>query len=122
MTGNKVTACILNDKFDTVAEIEISSKDFEQGIGSAWVMVPRVYVYLSEGEQFMLIGILKKGDRVISVTTDFIAVERKNKEVDIVPLSKDDGALRVDIENIATIGYGDNIVQATDGDVTVTTF
>ena len=49
MTGNKVTACILNDKFDTVAEIEISSKDFEQGIGSAWVMVPRVYVYLSEG-------------------------------------------------------------------------
>ena len=70
----------------------------------------------------MLIGILKKGDRVISVTTDFIAVERKTKEVDIVPLSKDDGALRVDIENIVTIGYGDNIVQATDGDVTVTTF
>ena len=70
----------------------------------------------------MLIGILKKGDRVISVTTDFIAVERKNKEADIVPLSKDDGALRVDIENIVTIGYGDNIVQATDGDVTVTTF
>ena len=70
----------------------------------------------------MLIGILKKGDRVISVTTDFIAVERKNKEVDIVPLSKDDGALRVDIENIVTIGYGDNIVQATDGDLTVTTF
>ena len=70
----------------------------------------------------MLIGILKKGDRVISVTTDFIAVERKNKAVDIVPLSKDYGALRVDIENIVTIGYGDNIVQATDGDVTVTTF
>lgn len=70
----------------------------------------------------MLIGILKKGDRVISVTTDFIAVERKIKEVDIVPLSKDDGALRVDIENIVTIGYGDNIVKATDGDVTVTTF
>lgn len=70
----------------------------------------------------MLIGILKKGDRVISVTSELIAVERKNKEVDIIPLSKEDGALRIDTENIVTIGYGDNIVQATDGDVTITTF
>ena len=70
----------------------------------------------------MLIGVLKKGDRVISVTSELIAVERKNKEVDIIPLSKDDGALRIDIENIVTIGYGDNIVQASDGDVTITTF
>ncbi len=70
----------------------------------------------------MLIGILKKGDRVISVTSELIAVERKNKEVDIIPLSKEDGALRIDTENIVTIGYGDNIVQATEGDVTITTF
>ncbi len=70
----------------------------------------------------MLIGILKKGDRVISVTADFIAVERKNKEVDVIPLSRDDGALRIDTDNIVTIGYGDNIVQATSGDVTITTF
>ena len=70
----------------------------------------------------MLIGILKKGDRVIGVTADFIAVERKNKEVDVIPLSRDDGALRIDTDNIVTIGYGDNIVQATNGDVTITTF
>ncbi len=70
----------------------------------------------------MLIGVLKKGDHVISVTADFIAVERKNKEVDIIPLSRDDGTLRIDTENIVTIGYGDNIVQETDGNVTVTTF
>lgn len=70
----------------------------------------------------MLIGVLRKGDRVISVTSDFIAVERKNKEVDIIPLIKDDGALRVDTEKIVTIGYGDNIVQASKGDVTITTF
>ncbi len=70
----------------------------------------------------MLIGILKKGDRVISVTADFIAVERKNKEVDVIPLSMEDGALRIDTERIVTIGYGDNIVQASDGDVTITTF
>lgn len=49
MTGNKVTACILNDKFDTVAEIEISAKDYEQAYGGTWVMIPRFYVYLSEG-------------------------------------------------------------------------
>ena len=70
----------------------------------------------------MKIGVLKKGDRVISVTTDFIAVERKSKEVNIIPLSREDGSLRVDIENIVTIGYGENIVQVTDGDVTITTF
>lgn len=70
----------------------------------------------------MFIGVLKKGDHVVSVTADFIAVERKNGEVDLIPLAKDDGILRIDSENIVTIGYGDNIVQATNGDVTVTTF
>ena len=70
----------------------------------------------------MTIGILKKGDHVISVTSEFIAVERKNGEVDIIPLSKDGENLRVDMENIVTIGLGDNIVQTQAGDVTITTF
>ena len=70
----------------------------------------------------MLIGVLNKGDRVISVTSELIAVERKNKEVDIIPLCKEDGVLRVNIENIVTIGYGNNIVQASNGDVTITSF
>lgn len=70
----------------------------------------------------MTISILKKGDHVISVTSDFIAVERKNGEVDIIPLSKDGATLRIDSENIVTIGYGDNIVQTQSGDVTITTF
>lgn len=70
----------------------------------------------------MTIGILKKGDRVISVTSEFIAVERKNGEVDLIPLTKDGGTFRVDQENSVTIGYGDNIVQTQAGDVTITTF
>lgn len=70
----------------------------------------------------MTIGILKKGDHVISVTSDFIAVERKNGEVDIIPLSKDGATFRIDSDNIVTIGYGDNIVQTQSGDVTITTF
>ena len=70
----------------------------------------------------MTIGILKKGDSVINVTPEFISVQRKNGEVDIVPLLKDETGLRVDIEKIVTIGYGNNTVQATKDDVVVTTF
>lgn len=70
----------------------------------------------------MMIGVLKKGDHVINVTSEFIAVERKNGEVDIIPLIRDGEAFRVDSENIVTIGYGDNIVQTKAGDVTITTF
>ncbi len=70
----------------------------------------------------MTIGILKKGDRVINVTSEFIAVERKGGEVDIIPIIKDGDTLRIDSEKIITIGYGDNIVQTKAGDVTITTF
>ena len=70
----------------------------------------------------MKIGILKKGDHVISITEDYIAVERKNGEVDIIPLLKDETGLRIDISKIVTIGYGNNTVQASNNDVTVTTF
>lgn len=68
------------------------------------------------------IGVLKKGDHVLSVTAEFIVVQRKNGEVDIVPLVKDEMGLRVDIDNIITIGYGTNTVQATTDELVVTTF
>ena len=70
----------------------------------------------------MMIGILKKGDRVINVTSDFIAVERKDGTVDIIPIYKDEYRFRIDSENTMTIGFGDNMIQTTDGDVTITTF
>lgn len=70
----------------------------------------------------MKINVLEKGDRVISVTSEFVAVQRKNGEVDIIPLIRDGTGLRVDIENIVTIGYGSNTVQAEVGDIVVTTF
>ena len=70
----------------------------------------------------MKIGILKKGDKVINVTDDFIAVQRKNGEVDIIPLIKDETGLRVDTEGIVTIGYGENTVEVSTNDVVVTTF
>ena len=70
----------------------------------------------------MFVGILKKGDHVVSVTSDLIAIERKGGEVDILPLLKEDGLLRVDTDNIVTIGYGDNVIEVRSGDITVTTF
>ena len=52
----------------------------------------------------MKIGILKKGDRVLTITAEFIAVERKNGEVDIVPMVKDEMGFRVDAEKGETLG------------------
>ena len=42
--------------------------------------------------------------------------------MDIIPLIRDGTGLRVDIENIVTIGYGNNTVQAEADDIVVTTF
>lgn len=70
----------------------------------------------------MKIGVLRKGDQVISVTPEFIAIQRKNGEVDIIPMLKDEMGLRVDIEHIVTIGYGNNTVQATTDKIVITTF
>lgn len=70
----------------------------------------------------MKIGVLKKGDQVLNVAVDFVAVQRNNGEVDIIPMIKDEMGLRVDSENIITIGYGSNIVQATNDEIVVTTF
>ena len=70
----------------------------------------------------MKIGIMKKGDKVISITSEFIAVERKNGEVDVIPIVSDESGLRVDIEHIVTIGYGNNTVSVESDDVVVTTF
>jgi hypothetical protein len=74
------------------------------------------------------IKILNKGDSVLSVNERMIAVQRKNGEVDIIPLFFDlDSKLpRIDIENIITISYGKNNIETTidgdNGDIKVTTF
>ena len=74
------------------------------------------------------IKILNKGDSVISVTEKMVAVQRKNGEVDIVPLIFNEvgSPPRVDIENIVTISYGKNSIATTvecaNGNMEVTTF
>lgn len=70
----------------------------------------------------MKIGILNKGDHVVSVMQDYIVVQRKNGEVDVVPIIKDEMGLRIDVEKIVTIGFGNNTVQAGTDEIVVTTF
>lgn len=59
------------------------------------------------------INILKKGDKVLFVNNNFIAVKRKKGVVDLIPIVIDDeGLIRVDEMSITTIGYGNNEVKS----------
>lgn len=74
------------------------------------------------------IKILNKGDSVISVTEKMVTVQRKNGEVDIIPLIFDESGQppRVDLDNIVTISYGKNsvetIIEGDNDEIKVTTF
>lgn len=70
----------------------------------------------------MRINILKKGDSVLSVNKDFIAVRRANGEVDLIPLMEDDMGLRINTSKIVTIGYGNNTVSSEVDGVTITNY
>lgn len=59
----------------------------------------------------MKINVMSKGDKVLNVTSELVAIQRKNGEVDIIPLILDESGIRIDTENIVTIGYGNNSVE-----------
>ena len=68
------------------------------------------------------IEVLKKGDSIVNVTDHHIAIKRKDGEVDLIPIVKDDSGWRIDVEHIITIGYGNNTVSEVIGGVTITHF
>ena len=71
----------------------------------------------------MKIGVLKKGDSVLTVTSEFVAVKRKNGEVDILPIVREGNGWRIDVEEIVTIGYGENTVTfESENGVQITNF
>lgn len=71
----------------------------------------------------MRINVLNSNDRVVNVTSEFVAIERENGEVDILPFAKDESGMWIDTENILTIGYGNNTIQTeTDNGITITNF
>lgn len=59
----------------------------------------------------MKVNVMSKGDKVLNVTSELVAIQRKNGEVDIIPLILDESGVRIDTENIVTIGYGNNSVE-----------
>ena len=71
----------------------------------------------------MKISVMNKGDKVLNVTSELVAIQRKNGEVDIIPLLNDESGVRIDTEHIVTISYGNNIVESESVDgVVVTNF
>lgn len=71
----------------------------------------------------MKINVMNKGDKVLNVTSELVTIQRKNGEVDIIPLISDESGVRIDTENIVTIGYGNNAVETEGVDgVVITNF
>lgn len=71
----------------------------------------------------MKLGLMRKGDTVLSVGQDFVAIKRKKGEVDIIPIVRDGEGWYLDLENIISIGYEDNTVSfENDFGVQITTF
>ena len=74
------------------------------------------------------IGVLGKGDTVLFVNERFIAIQRKNGNVDLMPFFYEGNACapRIDTKNITTITYGKNTVETNingdNGELKITTF
>ncbi len=71
----------------------------------------------------MRINILNSGDQVISVTSQFLAIQRASGEVDILPLTKGEDGPKIDEKHILTIGYAETTIQTeTVNGVTIMNF
>lgn len=70
------------------------------------------------------INVLKKGDEVISLNEHFLAVKRKNGEVDVYNVYFNEEGIYIDPLKTAIIGYGNGTVekQLNDGETTVFEF
>ena len=72
------------------------------------------------------IKILKKGDSVLNISDNWIAVKRKGGDVDILPLVYNNGLPSIDFENIISVTYGDcsveTVINSDDDDILITTF
>jgi len=71
----------------------------------------------------MKINVMKSGDKVLNVTSEFVAIERVSGEVDILPLIRQESGVWVDTKNVLTIGYGENTIETViDNGITITNF
>ena len=70
----------------------------------------------------MRIEVLKKGDVVINVWENRIAIKRKNGETDILCFEEKDGNVRIIPKKTVTRGFGSGVVVEEVDGVTITTF
>ena len=71
----------------------------------------------------MRINVMNKGDKILNVTAELVAIQRKNGEVDVIPLVSGDAGIYIDTGNIVTIGYGSNtVVTEAENGVVITNF
>lgn len=70
------------------------------------------------------INILRKGDDVLTINERFLAVKRKNGEIDIFNVYFNEEGIFVDPVKTAVIGYGNGIIekQLDDGETTIFRF
>ena len=71
------------------------------------------------------VKLLNKGDSVLEINDKFLAIKRKNGEVDVYKVGfSDQDEFLVDPIKAAVITYGDGVVSKTseDGETTVFTF
>ena len=67
----------------------------------------------------MYYELLNSGDRVLSITTEFLVIERNDRSVAFYPLSMKDNEVLLNTESITIIGYSpDTRFENSDGYIT----
>ena len=54
-----------------------------------------------------------KEHRIIGVTSKFIAIEKKNREVVLIPITQGKEEINVELDKICTIKFNNNTIEAT---------
>lgn len=53
----------------------------------------------------MFYDLMNTGDRVLTITNEFLAIERCDGSVDLYPVLKNDNKISLDTDAVTTIGY-----------------
>lgn len=53
----------------------------------------------------MFYDLMNTGDRVLTITNEFLAIERSDGSVDIYPLISNENMISLNVDSVTTIGY-----------------
>lgn len=53
----------------------------------------------------MFYDLMNTGDRVLTITNEFLAIERCDGSVELYPILKKDNKITLDTDTVTTIGY-----------------